>query len=109
MIYDTSLSLSLTHRFKVEGAHTDKTYTYSIGICVDADSQTSGCAVKQTDSTANSSNTRCIGKTTQAQVARSEYIYTNEIIVCSACGSDIDVICHEYHYLSQLPMESGSN
>ena len=51
-----------TDRYTVEGAHTDKTYTYSIGICVDADSHTPECAVKQTDSTSTNSSSFCIGK-----------------------------------------------
>jgi cation-dependent mannose-6-phosphate receptor len=61
----------LLSRYEVDGVHTDKTYKYNLGICVDVEGDTPGCAVTQTDSTNISSRTFCIGKTTQAQVARS--------------------------------------
>ena len=60
------------YRYTIEGAHTDKTYSYKVGVCVDADSTSPGCAVLQTDSANHTDHSYCVGKTMQAQVARSE-------------------------------------
>lgn len=68
--FDPYLSQYIGKRYEIKGAHTDKTYTYTIGICVDVDKDSPGCAVKQTDYANSTSHSFCIGKTTQAQVAR---------------------------------------
>lgn len=68
--FDPYLSQYIGKRYEIQGAHTDKTYKYNIGICVDVDSEIPGCAVKQTDSANSTSHSYCIGRTEQAQVAR---------------------------------------
>lgn len=62
-------------RYVVQGVHTDKEYEYHVGVCVDVEHMgiESGCAVAQVDWSPEQENTslHCIGKTGNAQVARS--------------------------------------
>ena len=65
------LCLYLPLRYEIKGAHTDKVYSYKVGICVDATDEAAGCAVVQTDSQNYTDKSYCVGKTAMAQVARS--------------------------------------
>jgi cation-dependent mannose-6-phosphate receptor len=92
--FDPYLSQYIGKRYEIQGAHTDKTYKYNIGICVDVDHDgIPGCAVKQTDSTSNSSHSFCIGRTAEAQVARMadgtwiELTYSGGDVYHSHCDS----------------------
>lgn len=65
----------------IQGEHTDKIYTYRVGICTSPDKNFNDmCGILQYDKfpngTADPSRTRCIGKITNTQVAESMITHT---------------------------------
>ena len=84
------LSLSLSS--EVKGVHPDKSYTYKLGICVEADPDIKpDCGIVQYETKTLANGTvlppkvYCIGKITRAQVTESEWaVYSlwSRVCVC---------------------------
>lgn len=65
------------HSNDIIGVHTDKTYKYKIGICVEPDPDSKAkCGIVQYEIYANGSTgqARCVGKITNSQVTESKYV-----------------------------------
>ncbi len=62
----------------IKGEHTDKVYSYKVGICISPDEANDNkCGIFQYDKfangTADPTKTKCIGKITSTQVAESNW------------------------------------
>lgn len=68
------------HSGDIIGVHTDKSYRYKIGICVEADPDNAHkCGIVQYEDKVYPNgtkyhHTRCVGKITNSQVTESKYI-----------------------------------